>query len=106
MNMKKTIPEKLRICFVSHRFPRRGSSSDYNYLWPLCQSLAQRGHDISVITSENRDGPPQQVINNVKIYQVENSTLGESAVKESVIDVLENLQEEKPFDLVHSVDNT
>jgi 1,2-diacylglycerol 3-alpha-glucosyltransferase len=104
--MKKTIPQSLRICFVTRKFPRTAGSSDYGYLRPLCRSLVTRGHDVSVITTESADRFANQALSGVKLYHAESNYMGEPQVNDSVLDVLENLQEERPFDIVHCVDNT
>lgn len=105
--MKKSIPENLRICFVTHKLPFFDRSTDYGYLWPLCRSLAKKGHDITVITSDSPDENFSSRDKNIHIHYLEGG-FGEAttAFKESVLEMLEQLHVEKPFDIVHSVDNT
>src|SRR5579872_5265017 len=101
--MKKPIPSTLRICFISKKFPRDSGPEGYGYLWPLCKSLSERGHDVTVITAEHCDGNSSQEIEGVKVHFVEGASMGEGAVKEAVLDALESHHIDKPFDLVHSV---
>jgi 1,2-diacylglycerol 3-alpha-glucosyltransferase len=104
--MRKTIPDILRICFVTRKFSRGGGTSDYGYLRQLTKSLSKRGHDVSVISSEAPEFSNQTSNGDLKLYFADTSLLEDSSSQESVLDVLENLNEEKPFDIVHCVDNT
>ena len=105
--MKPPIPQSLRLCFLSQRLPRSGGHAHYGYLWPLCKNLAARGHDITVITSEAHSDATSETIEGVQIHNLD-SPIGEfsTTLQESVLDRLEQLHLEKPFDLVHSVDRT
>lgn len=106
--MKKTLPEKLRICFLSQKLPRFAAAADYGYLWPLCRNLATRGHDVTVITVEATTGSLTETSHGVQIHHVEQPAFGEigASLRESVLDRFEQLHLEKPFDIVHSVDGT
>jgi glycosyltransferase involved in cell wall biosynthesis len=104
--MKPPIPEHLRLCFFSQKLPRKRGSDNYGYLWPLCRSLAKMGHDVTVITSEGGDAKVDKV-EGVEIHSLESPLgFGGAPTKESFLDRLEQLHNEKPFDLLHSVDGS
>lgn len=103
--MKKALPESLRVAIVTQKLPLGGLASDYGYLWHLCRHLSSRGHDITVITTDQVSKAAST--EGVKVHLVE-TFLGDlaSSLRESVLDRVEQLHLEHPFDIIHSVDHT
>lgn len=97
--MVKPLPQSLRICFVSQKFPIFDRTADCGYLWPLTLRLAQLGHQVAIITPDHSvdriTKPPERV----QIYRL-------TSFRDSALDQFEQLHLEKPFDIVHSVDNS
>ncbi len=99
---KKKLPEKLNICIVAKNFPMLGRSSEYGFLWPIARNLA-KDHDVTVIAWSNPDKKIEIVQDNVKAYflyekgQMKNFT-------NKVYDKFKELNDEKPFHIVHSID--
>lgn len=106
--MKKNLPDRLKICFISKKLPRGGAAADYGYLWPLCRSLVKRNHEVSVITADAVKSGTSNVADGVKIHYVESPIIGDpkTALKEAFLDCFEELHLENPFDLVHNVDDS
>jgi glycosyltransferase involved in cell wall biosynthesis len=104
--MKKKLPQSLRICFISQKMPRGGAAADYGYLWPLCRSLAQKGHTVYVITAEPSKSGLSQIIDNVHIHFIDTPIIGDpkTSHREAFLDSFEALHLEEPFDIVHCAD--
>lgn len=98
----------MRICFVTERFPIKGfHHTEYGYMWPLFRAIAQRGHDVTVVTNE--DSPTTfSKVDNVNIHYVEKIMTRNfgTNVQESLYELFDQLQTEKPFDIVHCADHS
>jgi glycosyltransferase involved in cell wall biosynthesis len=104
----KKIPDKLHICLVTRKSPLPGNENDDSYLWPIAYGLAQRGHEVVVLSWKNKSGRAVVTIGNVKIY-----FLGEDKKKSEstpfmnlVYNKFQELHSVKPFHIVHSLDNS
>ncbi len=97
--MRKVIPESLRICFVSQKFPIFDRTAECGYLWPLIQKIAQRGHNVSVITPDASVDRLRVIPKDIQIHRLSN-------FRDSALDLLEQFHIESPFHIVHSVDNS
>lgn len=101
---KKKLPEKLNICIVAKNFPMLGRSSEYGFLWPIARNLA-KDHNVTVIAWSNPDKKIEILQDNVKAYflyekgQMKNFT-------QKVYEKFNELNNEKPFHIVHSIDNS
>jgi 1,2-diacylglycerol 3-alpha-glucosyltransferase len=106
--MKKELSESLKLCFVSQKLPKGGAAADYGYLWPLCRSLAKRGHKVTVITSDPAKSGSSQIAEGVHIYYIDSPIIGDPklALKEAFLDTFEELHLDESFDLVHSADSS
>ncbi|MBK9292994.1 MAG: glycosyltransferase family 4 protein [Oligoflexia bacterium] len=97
--MSKPLPQSLRICFVSQKFPIFDRTAECGYLWPLTLKLSQLGHQVAIITPDQSvdriSKPPERV----QIYRL-------TSFRDSALDQFEQLHLENPFDIVHSVDNS
>ncbi len=99
--------ESLNICLVSRRFPLLSSNNEIGFLWPIARGLVKLGHTVSVITWRNRERVDYLEREGVKAY-----FLGESpgAVMANFPDLVlrkfRTLHRDRPFHLVHSLDNS
>jgi glycosyltransferase involved in cell wall biosynthesis len=70
----------------------------------LCEGLADRGHDLTVISSKHPDGKVYDEINGIRVYFLKDTVFGSSRgswLKASKKKFLE-IHDKKPFDLVIS----
>lgn len=102
------LPERLRICLIGQKISVLSRSTDTGLLWPLARGLTERGHEVTIISTSSplkraevfRDGIRAYYLNeNQPQYKTVRFT--EAAHKKFV-----SLNKEKPFDLVHSLDNS
>lgn len=99
--------ENLRICIVAARFPILGRGSDEGFLWPLAKALAERGHKITVLSWQNPQRRSAILTDSIEAY-----FLGESktAIRREFPDYVWHkfleLHSERPFDIVHSIDDS
>lgn len=83
-------------------------STDTGLLWPLARGLTERGHEVTIISTSSplkraevfRDGIRAYYLNENQ-PQYKTIRFSEAAYKKFV-----SLNKEKPFDLVHSLDNS
>ena len=47
---KEALPEKMRICLVSEKFPVIGRAAAQGFLWPIARGLAKAGHSVTLIS--------------------------------------------------------
>jgi glycosyltransferase involved in cell wall biosynthesis len=102
---RTTLPDKLNICLVTRKFPYPGRGDDENYLWPLAQGLARRGHDVTVLSWLNPRGRPEIISDHVRAYFLgENKRSPHRNFPDMVWHKFEELHTAKPFHIVHSLD--
>jgi glycosyltransferase involved in cell wall biosynthesis len=102
------VPERLRICLIGQKISVLSRSSDTGLLWPLARGLTERGHEVTIISTSSpikrsevfRDGVRAYYLNENQ-PQYKTIRFSEAAHKKFV-----SLNNEKPFDLVHSLDNS
>ena len=102
------MPEKLRICLVGQKIPVLSRANDTGLLWPLARGLTERGHDVTIISTSTplkkaelfRDGIKAYYLNEGQpIYKT--VRFADAAHRKFVA-----LNNEKPFHLVHSLDQS
>jgi glycosyltransferase involved in cell wall biosynthesis len=102
------LPERLRICLIGQKISVLSRSSDTGLLWPLARGLTERGHDVTIISTSSplkrseifRDGVRAYYLNENQ-PQYKTISFSEAVHKKFI-----SLNKEKPFDLVHSLDNS
>ena len=95
---------ELRICLVANKFPLLGQAASNGFLWPIARGLAQN-HEVIILSYKNPQGKYKIQQDEVTAfylghrYQFDNfQTIVEKKFHE--------LHKEKPFHIVHSIDNS
>jgi glycosyltransferase involved in cell wall biosynthesis len=106
--MKKALPSQLNICITSHRYPLSEWAAPYGYLWVLTQRLVERGHKVTVITSEPPRDKMMARYKGVDVHHLERDLYSNSPAgrHEAVYEKFEELHFQNAFDIVHSVDDS
>ena len=103
----KSIEGSLRICIVGGHFPILGRSAEEGFLWPLAKGLAERGHEVTILSWRNPQRRPQ-----IKTDRIQAFFLGEQTrsprrlFPEMALKKFEELHNEQHFDIVHSLDDS
>ncbi len=98
----------MRICLVGHKIHVQSRAADTGLLWPLARGLSERGHDVTIISTVSPVKKSELYRDGIRAFYLHEST---SAFKTSrFIDAAHKkfaqLHHEKPFDLVHSLDDS
>lgn len=103
-----TIPERLRICLIGQKISVLSRSTDSGLLWPLARGLTERGHDVTIISTSSPLKRPEVFRDGIRAYylnegqpQYKTFKFSDAAHKKFTA-----LNQEKPFHLVHSMDNS
>lgn len=106
--MKPVLPEKLRICLVGQKISVLSRSTDTGLLWPLARGLTERGHDVTIISTSTPLKRPEIFRDGIRAFylnegqpQYKTFKFSDAAHRKFV-----SLHKEKPFHLVHSLDDS
>lgn len=99
--------EKLRICLVGQKIQVQSRSSDTGLLWPLARGLSKKGHDVTILSSTTPLKKAEIYRDGVHAYYLFE---GQGHYKtQRFIDAVHKkfvaLHLEKPFDIVHCLDD-
>lgn len=99
---------KLNICITANKLPILGRAAQHGFLWPMAKGLAERGHKVTVLSTESPLKRYELHRSGVDIYFIKES---ESPYKKlpfsvGVRKVFTKLHTETPFNLVHSIDRS
>ncbi len=103
------INKKLRICLIGQKILVQSRSSDTGMLWPLAQGLSRKGHDVTIISTTSPIKKAELFRDGIKAYYLYDGAAGKSKVLAFADQVLKkflSLHQDKPFDIVHSVDDS
>ncbi len=101
------VPEKLNICLITRKFPYPGRGSEENYLWPVARGLAQKGHEVTVLSWQNPRGRPEIVADRVRAYFLgERKGVALRQFAHLAHRKFLELHAAKPFHIVHSLDDS
>lgn len=100
--------KKLNLCFIGQRFPVMGRASDQGFLWPMARGLAEKGHEVTVISTRSPIGKPEMVRDGVRLFYLHEGYPNKAGIPfaEACLEKFRELQAAKPFDLVHSFDRS
>lgn len=104
---KPELPRRLHVCFIAKEFPILGRAADYGFLWPIARGLAQRQHDVTILSWQNPDHREMVSKDNVVAY-----FLGEGENKSPLPfpkllqRKFRELNAQNPFHVVHSLDRS
>ena len=105
---KVLIPESLNICLVGTRFQILSRRSDHGFLWPIARGLARRGHQVTVLSTTSAFGKSEVVRDGVRTFYLEEGlrSRGKSYFPELALRKIQELHKEKPFHILHGLDNS
>ncbi len=102
------LPEKLRICLIGQKIPVLSRSSDTGLLWPLARGLTERGHEVTIISTSTALKRPEVFRDGIRAFylnegqpQYKTIRFADAAQRKFV-----HLNNEKPFHIVHSLDES
>jgi len=98
----------MRICLIGHKIHVQSRAADTGLLWPLARGLSECGHDVTIISTISPMKKTEIYRDGIKAFYLHEAT---SPYKNSrFIDAAHkkfaHLHHEKPFDLVHSLDDS
>ena len=106
--MNSKIPDKLRICLIGQKIPVLSRSTDAGLLWPLARGLTERGHEVTIISASTPLKKPEIFRDGIRAYylnegqpQYKTVRFSDAAHRKFVA-----LNKEKPFHIVHSLDQS
>lgn len=101
------LPQKLRICLIGQKISVLSRSTDSGLLWPLARGLTERGHDVTIISTSSPLKRPEVFRDGVRAYYLNEGQPQYKTIKfsDAVHRKFVTLHKEKPFHLVHSLDN-
>lgn len=102
-----TPKEKLRICLVGQKIQVQSRSSDTGLLWPLARGLSKKGHEVTILSSTTPLKKSEIYRDGVRAFYLFE---GQSHYKtQRFVDAVHkkfiSLHMEKPFDIVHCLDD-
>ncbi len=104
---KNRVPESLNICLIGQRIQILSRSSDHGFLWPIARGLSQQGHKVTIISTLSPLGKVEVERDGVKAYFLQEKP---GALHQSFENLaykkFKQLHNEKPFHIVHSMDNS
>ena len=102
------LPERLRICLIGQKISVLSRSTDSGLLWPLARGLTERGHDVTIISTSSPLKRPEVFRDGVRAYYLNEGQPQYKTFKfsDAVHKKFTSLNQEKPFHLVHSLDNS
>jgi 1,2-diacylglycerol 3-alpha-glucosyltransferase len=98
---------KLRVLLVGSRFQVLSRASDGGFLWPMARSLARKGLDVTVFSSQSSAGKGFIEREGVKTYflQGKDSPFKNVNFDEACLRKFTELHSLNPFHIVHGLDN-
>lgn len=102
------LPERMRICLIGQKISVLSRSTDTGILWPLARGLTERGHEVTIISTSSPLKRSEVFRDGIRAYYLNENQPQYKTVRftESVHKKFVALNKEKPFDLVHSLDNS
>lgn len=99
--------DKLRICLIGQKIQVQSRSSDTGLLWPLARGLSKNGHEVTILSTTTPLKKPEVYRDGVRAFYLFE---GQSHYKtQRFVDAVHkkfiSLHMEKPFDIVHCLDD-
>ncbi|MCC2680294.1 MAG: putative glycosyltransferase [Pseudobdellovibrio sp.] len=101
-------PQKLRICLIGQKISVLSRSTDSGLLWPLARGLTERGHEVTIISTSSPLKRPEVFRDGVRAFylnegqpQYKTFKFSDAAYRKFL-----SLHKEKPFHIVHSLDES
>lgn len=103
---RRPFPSHLHVVIVAAKFPGLSGRGEHGFLWPVARGLVRLGHRVSVLCWGTPDQDEEFSQDGVKVYSVGGGrSLNLSAFPELVLHKFEDLYEQDPVDVVHSIDH-
>lgn len=103
------IPDKLNVCLVARQYPIMGRTAGFSFLRLIARGLAARDHQVTVLAAEHPEGRTEIEQEGVKIHFLM-ETRQARARRDPFPDLVKakfvELHRNRPFHLIHSVDNS
>ena len=98
----------MRICLVGHKIHVQSRAADTGLLWPLARGLSERGHDVTIISTVSPLKKTEVYRDGIRAYYLQESTshYKTNRFMDAAHKKFTQLHHEKPFDLVHSLDDS
>ena len=104
---KSRVPDSLNICLIGQRIQILSRSSDHGFLWPIAMGLSQQGHNVTIISTLSPLGKAEVDRDGVKAYFLqEKPGTQHQSFENLAYKKFKQLHNEKPFHIVHSMDNS
>lgn len=100
--------EKLRICLVGQKIQVQSRSSDTGLLWPLARGLSKKGHEVTILSSTTPLKKSEIYRDGVHAYYLFEGTSHYKTQRfaDAVHKKFTSLHLDKPFDIVHCLDDS
>ncbi len=99
--------EKLRICLIGQKIQVQSRSSDTGLLWPLARGLSKKGHEVTILSSTTPLKKSEIYRDGVRAYYLFEG--GSHYKTQRFVDAVHkkftSLHLDKPFDIVHCLDD-
>jgi len=99
--------EKLRICLIGQKIQVQSRSSDTGLLWPLARGLSKKGHEVTILSSTTPLKKSEIYRDGVHAYYLFEG--GSHYKTQRFVDAVHkkftSLHLDKPFDIVHCLDD-
>ncbi|MEK6628037.1 MAG: glycosyltransferase family 4 protein [Bdellovibrionota bacterium] len=101
------LPVRLRICLIGQKISVFSRSSDTGLLWPLARGLTERGHEVTIISTSSPLKRAEVFRDGVRAYYLNENQPQYKTIRfaDAVLKKFISLNKEKPYDIVHSLDN-
>lgn len=101
-------PSKLRICLIGQKISVLSRSTDSGLLWPLARGLTERGHEVTIISTSSPLKRPEVFRDGVRAYYLNEGQPQYKTFKfsDAAYRKFYSLHKEKPFHIVHSLDES
>ncbi len=102
------LPKRLRICLIGKKISVLSRSSDSGILWPLARGLTERGHEVTIISTSSPLKRAEVFRDGIRAYYLNENQPQYKTIRfaDAVHKKFVSLNNEKPFDLVHSLDDS
>lgn len=100
--------EKLRICLIGKKIQVQSRATDTGLFWQMASGIARRGHDVTIISTTSPLRKPEIMRDGLKAYYVYDGPQPSRSLDfaDAAHKLFATLHAQKPFDLVHSLDDS
>ena len=98
----------MRICLIGHKIQIQSRVGDTGLLWPLARGLTERGHDVTIISTTSPIRKAEVYRDGIRAFYLYDGSPQYKMLRfpDAAHKKFAQLHQEKPFDLVHSLDES